>query len=73
MEENMARKTKYYSDAKAEWEKANTYLFSVRLQNSTDADLIERLKEAPSRQGELKRLARLGLEYERILTGQKTE
>lgn len=48
------------------WKAENTYLFSVRLQNSTDADLIERLKEAPSRQGELKRLARLGIEYERL-------
>lgn len=62
----MAKRSQFYSDAKAEWEKANTYLFSVRLQNSTDADLIERLKEAPSRQGELKRLARLGIEYERL-------
>lgn len=60
----MARKTKYYSDAKAEWEKANTYLFSVRLQRSTDADIIEKLEAAESRQGEVKRLVRLGIAYE---------
>ena len=64
MEENMARKTKYYSDAKAEWEKANTYLFSTRLQRTTDADIIEKLEAAESRQGELKRLVRLGIAYE---------
>ena len=64
MEENMARKTKYYSDAKAEWEKANTYLFSVRLQRTTDADIIEKLEAAESRQGEVKRLVRLGIAYE---------
>lgn len=60
----MARKTKYYSDAKAEWEKANTYLFSTRLQRTTDADIIEKLEAAESRQGELKRLVRLGIAYE---------
>lgn len=60
----MARKTKYYSDAKAEWEKANTYLFSTRLQHTTDADIIEKLEAAESRQGELKRLVRLGIAYE---------
>ena len=64
MEENMARKTKYYSEAKAEWEKANTYLFSTRLQRTTDADIIEKLEAAESRQGELKRLVRLGIAYE---------
>lgn len=61
----MARKTKYYSDAKAEWEKANTYLFSTRLQRTTDADIIEKLEAAESRQGELKRLVRLGIAYEK--------
>ena len=60
----MARKTKYYSDAKAEWEKTNTYLFSTRLQRTTDADIIEKLEAADSRQGELKRLVRLGIAYE---------
>ena len=61
----MAKRSKFYSDAKAEWEKKNTYFFTSRLQNSTDADLIERLEAAPSRQGEMKRLMRLGILYEK--------
>ena len=61
----MAKRSKYYSDAKAEWEKKNTFFFAARLQNSTDADLIERLEAAPSRQGEMKRLMRLGILYEK--------
>jgi hypothetical protein len=74
MKKELDKETKKkYQDTKERWKAENTYLFSVRLQNSTDADLIERLKEAPSRQGELKRLARLGIEYERILNEQKTE
>lgn len=67
MKKELDKETKKkYQDTKERWKAENTYLFSVRLQNSTDADLIERLKEAPSRQGELKRLARLGIEYERL-------
>lgn len=67
MKKELDKETKKkYQDTKERWKANNTYLFSVRLQNSTDADLIERLKEAPSRQGELKRLARLGIEYERL-------
>ena len=62
----MARRSEFYTDAKAEWEKQNTYLFSVRLQNSTDADIIERIQAAPSRQGEIKRLVRLGIAYEKL-------
>lgn len=62
----MPKRSKFYSDAKAEWEKKNTYFFTSRLQNSTDADLIERLEAAPSRQGEMKRLMRLGIAYEKL-------
>lgn len=62
----MARDKEKRQEWDNKWKAENTYLFSVRLQNSTDADLIERLKEAPSRQGELKRLARLGMEYEKL-------
>ena len=66
MKKELDKETKKkYQDTKERWKANNTYLFSVRLQNSTDADLIERLKQAPSRQGELKRLARLGMEHEK--------
>ena len=58
-------KEKQYQEVKERWKAANTFHFSVRLQNRTDADLIERIEAAPSKQGELKRLARLGIEYEK--------
>lgn len=61
-----AGKEKQYQEVKERWKAANTFHFSVRLQNRTDADLIERIEAAPSKQGELKRLARLGIEYERL-------
>lgn len=51
-------------ETRARWEASNTLHFSVRLQNSTDADIIERIEAAPSRQGEIKRLVRLGIAYE---------
>lgn len=70
--EKQARKEKRMA-VQAEWQKENTTQFTIRLQNSTDADIIEKLEAAESRQGEVKRLMRLGLEYERILNEQKTE
>ena len=62
--EKQARKEKRMA-VQAEWQKENTTQFTIRLQNNTDSDLIERIQAAPSRQGELKRLARLGMEYEK--------
>ena len=53
------------TEANDAWKKANTVIFSIRLQNSTDADIIERLAGAKSRQGEVKKLIRLGMEAER--------
>lgn len=50
----------------AQWKKENTVLYGVRLQRSTDADIIEILENAKSKQGEVKRLMRLGIEYERL-------
>ena len=58
---------------KERWKAKHTLIFSIRLQYTTDADIIEKLEAAESRQGEVKRLMRLGLEYERILNEQKTE
>ena len=64
---------KKYQATKERWKAKHTLIFSIRLQYTTDADIIEKLEEAESRQGEVKRLIRLGLEYERILNEQKTE
>ena len=61
----------YHYDEK--WKAENTFRFSVRLQRSTDADLIERVEKATSMQGELKRLARLGIEYEALLKEQQNQ
>ena len=61
--EKQARKEKRMA-VQAEWQKENTTQFTIRLQNSTDADIIEKLEAAESRQGELKRLVRLGIAYE---------
>ena len=60
-----------------EWDEAykkeNTRLMSVRFHNVHDADILAAIAKGKTRQGELMRLARLGLEYERILNEQKTE
>lgn len=48
-----------------EWQKKNTIIFSIRLQNTTDADLIEWLADKPSRQGEIKRLMRIAIALEK--------
>ena len=46
------------------WKEENTLSFGVRLNRKTDADIIAKLEGAASRQGELKRLVRLGIKAE---------
>lgn len=46
------------------WKEKNTLSFGVRLNRKTDADIIAKLEGAESRQGELKRLVRLGIKAE---------
>ena len=48
------------------WKEENTLSFGVRLNRNTDADIIAKLEGAPSRQGELKRLVRLGIKAEEV-------
>jgi len=55
---------KKYQETKERWQAEHTLIFSTRLQRTTDADIIEKLEAAESRQGELKRLVRLGIAYE---------
>jgi hypothetical protein len=45
-----------------EWTKENTTRFGLKLQNSTDADIIERLKQQESMQGYIKELIRRDIE-----------
>ena len=48
-----------------EWKMQNTIIFSMRLQKSTDADLLAWLNEhGESRQGEIKRLMRIAIAAE---------
>lgn len=46
------------TEARKAWTKANTTRFALKLQNSTDADIIEHLKQQPSMQGYIKELIR---------------
>ena len=69
----MGKLTKAELAAQDKWKKKNTTMIGMRLQNTTDADIIEAIMNSSSKQGEIKRLVRLGLEYERILNEQKTE
>ena len=55
---------KKYQATKERWKANHTLIFSTRLQYTTDADIIEKLEAAESRQGEVKRLVRLGIAYE---------
>ena len=48
------------------WKAENTLCFGVRLSRKTDADIIAKLEGAASRQGELKRLVRLGIKAEEV-------
>lgn len=52
------------SKAKRQWMAENTTQISLKLNNKTDADILAAL-DGKSRQGEIKRLVRLGMEVER--------
>ena len=46
------------SKARAAWVKANTTRIALKLQNSTDSDLINYLSKVPSKQGAIKQALR---------------
>jgi len=46
------------SEAKRAWMKANTTKVSMKLNNKTDADILERLSKQASMQGYIKELIR---------------
>ena len=48
------------------WKERHTISFGVRLNRKTDADIIAKLEGAASRQGELKRLVRMGIKAEEV-------
>ena len=49
------------SEARKKWTKENTRVFGLKLQNSTDADIIEQLESVESIQGYIKELIRKDL------------
>lgn len=48
------------------WKAENTERVTIRLNHRTDADILERLDGVESKQGELKRLVRLGIKAEEV-------
>ena len=52
------------SQAKRDWMKANTTVFSLKLNHNTDADILQAL-EGKQRQTEVKRLLRIALAAEK--------
>ena len=46
------------SEAKKEWDKANTQRVIMKLNKNTDSDIIMRLNKVPSKQGYVKTLIR---------------
>ena len=52
--------------ARKEWAKKNTTFYGLKLQNSTDADIIEWMgAHGDNKQSELKRLLRIAIEIEK--------
>lgn len=51
------------SEARKQWTKENTVFIGLKLNKRTDSDILSALGEG-SKQGEIKRLIRLGLKYE---------
>ena len=45
-------------EAKAKWDAENTTQIKLKLNHHTDADIIEKLKSVPNKQGYLKQLIR---------------
>ena len=49
------------SEAKKEWDRANTQRVIMKLNKNTDSDIISRLEEVPNKQGYIKTLIRQDL------------
>lgn len=45
-------------ESKTKWDKENTTVVTMKLNNNQDADIIEKLKSVPNRQGYIKQLIR---------------
>ena len=45
-------------EAKAKWDAENTTQIKLKLNHRTDADIIEKLRSVPNRQGYIKQLIR---------------
>ena len=45
-------------ESKTKWDKENTTVVTMKLNKNKDADIIEKLKSVPNRQGYIKQLIR---------------
>ena len=45
-------------ESKTKWDKENTVVVTMKLNKNKDADIIEKLKSVPNRQGYIKQLIR---------------
>ena len=45
-------------ESKTKWDKENTVVVTMKLNKNQDADIIEKLKSVPNRQGYIKQLIR---------------
>lgn len=45
-------------ESKTKWDKENTTVVTMKLNKNQDADIIEKLKSVPNRQGYIKQLIR---------------
>ena len=57
--------TKAHQRANDRYDKTHATRISLKLMNSTDADILSALENAPSKQGEIKRLLRVALAEEK--------
>ena len=46
------------TEARKKWVRENTSFFAMKLNNNTDADIIEKLESVPNRQGYVKAVIR---------------
>lgn len=61
-----AEKAMYESEAKRKWQKENTVMISVKLQKSTDADILAFL-EGKSKQTIIKKALREHMQLQKIM------
>ena len=60
------------STLREKWVKENTTIIGCRFHNNYDSEMVEYLKDFKPKSTELKRLAYVGLQYEKKLRGEES-